>query len=59
MASSGKISKELCEWSQKELKDHYAKLCKIVAEPQYLCPKCGRVADEKKWLCKSKKLKRS
>ena len=54
--SDKKPTKELCEWSKTQLRDHFQLLEQIVARPQYVCPKCGRVARTKKWLCKAKKL---
>ncbi len=49
-------NKELCEWSQNELRDHFEKLRKIVAKPKFTCTHCGRAARAKKWLCKPRKL---
>jgi len=49
-------NKELCEWSLVELRDHFAKLGKVVAKPKYACTHCGRAARAKKWLCQPKKL---
>ena len=50
------FSKEICEWSEKDLRKHYLKLRDIVTNPQYVCMKCGRAANRKKWLCQVKKL---
>lgn len=50
------FSKELCDWSKDDFARHFDKLQEIVAEPQYVCTKCGRAASKKKWLCKAKKL---
>ncbi len=49
-------TKELCDWSKAQLRDHFELLESIVAHPKYVCPKCGRAANAKKWLCKAKKL---
>lgn len=49
-------TKEICEWSKTQLRDHFELLARIVAEPTYACSKCGRAANDKKWLCKPKKL---
>ena len=51
-----KPTQELCEWSKAQFRDHFELLERIVAKPKYVCPKCGRVANSKKWLCKAKKL---
>ena len=50
------FNKELCDWSKDDLAKHFEKLQEIVAEPQFVCTKCGRAAGKKKWLCKAKKL---
>ncbi len=52
-----KIEKEICEWSQAELEEHFDQLRKIVSKPAFVCNKCGRVAKRKKWLCQAKKLR--
>jgi len=57
LASKKKIEKEICEWSQAELEEHFGQLRKIVSKPAFACSKCGRVAKRKKWLCKAKKLR--
>ncbi len=44
------MKKELCEWSRAQLKEHFDQLQTIVSKPVYICPKCGRVANRKKWL---------
>jgi hypothetical protein len=47
----------LCKWKREEYTEHFAKLCKIVAKPRFVCKKCGRVSDRKKWLCEPRPLK--
>lgn len=49
-------TKEICDWSKAQLRDHFELLETIVAQPKYACTKCGRAAISKKWLCKAKKL---
>jgi hypothetical protein len=49
-------NKELCDWSKDELRKHFEQLCQIVAEPRFVCKKCGRAANRKKWLCDGEKL---
>ena len=46
----------LCDWSRRDLERHFDLLCEIVAHPRYVCTKCGRAADERKWLCKPQKM---
>lgn len=50
-----KKDQPLCDWS----KDDYAdveRMAEVVLDPAWLCRKCGRVANRKKWLCKATKL---
>ena len=54
--SEKKPTKEICDWSKAQLREHFDLLAQIVAEPKYACTKCGRAANAKKWLCKAKKL---
>jgi hypothetical protein len=51
-----KEGKELCDWSKKDLAEHFDLLCEIVVAPTHVCTKCGRAASDKRWLCKPKKL---
>jgi len=53
----GKKAKRLCDWKKGDIKDNFKAFSKIVAKPQYACEKCGRVADQKKWLHDAKRLK--
>ncbi len=53
------MSKKLCKLVKDEyLNDHLSEYIAIVKEPKYICKKCGRVANNDKQLCKSKKIKR-
>jgi hypothetical protein len=45
-------TKALCDWDKEQLLTEFAKFRAIVIEPRYLCRKCGRVANEKEWLCR-------
>jgi len=45
--------KTLCDWSKKALENKQDKLWKIVRDPTFYCRKCGRVANQKKALCKA------
>ena len=51
-------SKELCEWSQDELRDHFEKLSKIVAKPKFACTHCGRAAHAKKMALQARKARK-
>lgn len=49
-------TKTLCDWSKRELQDDAKKLAALVKDASYYCQKCARVANDKKVLCKAKKL---
>jgi len=44
--------RKLCKWKEDRLTENLAEFMEIVREPKFLCEKCGRVADDKKWLHK-------
>lgn len=44
--------KALCKWSKSQYAKHREQLLAIVKDPTHICKDCGRVANEKKWLCK-------
>jgi predicted nucleic acid-binding Zn ribbon protein len=46
----------LCKWKCEAYAERFDKLRKIVAEPKYVCLKCGRVAERKKYLCRPEPL---
>ncbi len=48
--------KVLCKWKRDDYTRDFEHLVKIVASPHYVCEKCGRVADKKKWLCEPRPL---
>jgi hypothetical protein len=52
----GKKIEEICKWKRDEYPKRLEELRGIVADPQFVCTKCGRVANKKKWLCKPVKL---
>ena len=49
--------KELCKWKQEDISDKFEKFSDIVRNPKFVCEKCGRVAEKKKWLHKPIDLK--
>ena len=51
------MAKTLCELAKKLLSEDPAAYGKLVNRPRFLCRHCGRVANKKKNLCKSRKLK--
>jgi hypothetical protein len=50
------MKKVLCKWSKAQIAKNKDQLLEIVSEPRHLCKDCGRVADQKKWLCKPEKI---
>ena len=48
--------KALCKWSKSQIAKNREQLLVIYREPTHLCKDCGRVANEKKWLCKPDKV---
>lgn len=58
MANKGKssVSKPLCKWKPGQYVKELELLTTIVSEPVYYCRDCGRVAAQKKWLCKPERL---
>ena len=50
-------NKELCDL-KKEVKYNVEEYLKLVADPRFLCTKCGRVAKFQKNLCKTVPLKK-
>jgi hypothetical protein len=52
-----KKTKRLCKWKEDDISKKFDKFAKIVSNPKYVCKKCGRVAEQKKWLHSSKPLK--
>jgi hypothetical protein len=48
--------KTLCKWDKDDIKDDIKELKKIVADPRYICKKCGRAAKNDDYLCKPDEL---
>jgi len=46
----GVKAKEICKWEREDYAEELDRLRAIVRHPRYVCLKCGRVADKKKWL---------
>jgi hypothetical protein len=55
-AVMAKGQKELCKWDKDDIRDNLDKLKKLVADPRFICRKCGRAAKESDHLCKPEKL---
>jgi hypothetical protein len=52
-----KKEKRLCKWKEETINDNFKLFKEIVLSPQFVCEKCGRVANKKKWLHKPVSLK--
>ena len=48
------MAKTICDWKKSDIIRDAAKLEALVDNPCYLCMKCGRAANSKKVLCRSK-----
>ncbi|NQZ56595.1 MAG: hypothetical protein HRT88_03885 [Lentisphaeraceae bacterium] len=46
------MNKALCKLGKKGIEENFKEISRIVANPNYLCRKCGRSASSKKYLCK-------
>lgn len=44
--------KRLCKWNEDDIDKKFEKFRDIVRNPKFVCKKCGRVADDMKWLHK-------
>lgn len=53
------MSKKLCDWGSSSIDKKRDKLVKIIGDPEYVCKKCARVAEEKRHLCKPDALRGS
>ena len=51
-----KKEKMLCKWKEDDINKIFEKFSDIVRNRKWVCKKCGRVADKKKWLHKSASL---
>ena len=52
-----KKDKRMCKWKEDDISEKFDKYINIVINPKFVCKKCGRVADKKKWLHKPASLK--
>jgi hypothetical protein len=48
--------KSLCDWSKSDLKEGARTLAALVRRADHYCVKCARVSNDKRVLCKAKKL---
>ncbi len=48
--------KPLCKWGKKKIQAHFDEVAEIISNPKFICKKCGRIAGNKKYLCKGTSL---
>ncbi|MBI9072026.1 MAG: hypothetical protein JEY94_10525 [Melioribacteraceae bacterium] len=48
--------KVLCKWDDSGYEKKLDKLISIVKDSKFVCTKCGRTANDKKYLCKAVKI---
>jgi hypothetical protein len=48
--------KVLCKWKSEAYASQRVELMAIVDDARFVCLKCGRAANRKKWLCKPEKI---
>ncbi len=46
----------LCDVSKSTLRDHLDEIARLVDRPRFICRKCARVANQKRYLCKPTRL---
>jgi hypothetical protein len=46
------MAKSMCKWKSDDIKKDFKKFAKLVKDAKFACAKCGRVAADKKRLCK-------
>jgi len=58
----GKVSlmekklENLCKYKKEKLKEHFEEVKELVKDARFICKKCGRVSNDKKYLCKPEEL---
>jgi hypothetical protein len=52
-----KLRKTLCSLGRKQIEENIGDLSEIICNPKFICCKCARVSNKKKYLCKPSKLK--
>jgi len=45
-------AKSLCKLKKEMISQHFDELAEITRNSQYICSKCARSSESKKWLCK-------
>ncbi|NLE00497.1 MAG: hypothetical protein GX640_11545 [Fibrobacter sp.] len=46
----------LCKYKKEKLKEHFEEVKELVKDARFICKKCGRVSNDKKYLCKPEEL---
>jgi hypothetical protein len=52
-----KKEKRMCKWKENDISEKFDKYLNIIKNPKFVCKKCGRVANKKKFLHKPASLK--
>lgn len=50
------MDKPLCKWGKKTIGENFDEVTRIVTNAKYICRKCGRIANDKKYICKANSL---
>lgn len=49
--------KTLCDYSKKDIEKNHKKIAALVSDPKFLCEKCARAVNDKRYICKPVKIK--
>lgn len=52
------MAKTICDWSKKDLERKADELFQLTKNAEFYCRKCGRVANQKKALCKAQRFEK-
>jgi hypothetical protein len=52
------VEKKLCKLKKNDIENSLKDILTIVKSPKYICKKCARVANDKSYLCSSKKIEK-